>query len=418
MNRVYLCIDLKTFYASVECIERNLDPFQTDLIVADPSRCKGAICLAISPKMKERGIQNRCRVWEIPNHIHPIIAKPRMKKYMEYSVKIYKIYLKYIDKEDIHVYSIDEAFLDVTSYLKMYHMNVEELAKMMMEDILKTTGITATCGIGTNLYLAKIALDITAKHVSSHIGYLNEEKYKQELWHHTPLTDFWQIGIGTQNRLNKLHLKDMYDIAHANENILYKEFGINAKLLIDHSKGIEPCTIKDIKAYKPKSNSISNGQILYRDYNYKDAKKVLTEMVDAMTLELASKDLCAEVIGFYIGYSKNIIPGLKFSKKLDQPTNSYKIILKIMSQEYDYRIHHGYPIRRIHLLFGHVAKKRYEQLDLFGQYKVQEKDFKIEETVNHIKDKFGRNSILRGISFSNGATQIERNKLIGGHNAE
>ncbi len=418
MNKVYLCIDLKTFYASVECVERRLDPFKTDLIVADARRGKGSICLAISPKMKERGIKNRCRVFEIPSNVHPIIAKPRMKKYMEYSTKIYKVYLKYVDKCDIHVYSIDEAFLDVTSYLKMYQMTAEELAKTIMKDIFDVTGITSAAGIGTNLYLAKIALDITAKHSPCHIGYLDEEKYKKELWHHTPLTDFWQIGIGTLNRLHKLHLKDMYDIAHANEKILYKEFGINAKLLIDHSKGIEPCTIKDIKAYKPKTKSLSNHQILQKDYDDMQAKIVLTEMVDNLVLELSSKHLCTDVIGFYVGYSKDIIPGVKFTKKLNQSTCSYTIILNELIKEYDYRINPNYKIRKIGIWFGNVGEKKYEQLDLFHQYKIEEKDSKVEETMIFLKNKFGKNSILRGLSYMEGATQISRNKLIGGHNAE
>ena len=277
---VYLCIDLKTFYASVECVERNLNPFKTDLVVADIKKGNGTICLAISPHMKQRGIRNRCRVFEIPKNVHPIYAKPRMKKYIEYSAKIYGIYLKYVSKDDIHVYSIDEAFLDITSYLNLYNLSKVEMAKMIMKDILDTTGITATCGIGDNMYLAKIALDIISKHVKDNIGYLNEELFKEKLWYHTPLTDFWGIGHGIEERLHKLHLTNMYDIAHANKNKLYKEFGINAELLIDHSFGKETCTIKDIKNYKSKSNSISNSQILFKDYNYIQTRIVLSEMID------------------------------------------------------------------------------------------------------------------------------------------
>ena len=284
--RTYFVIDLKSFYASVECVERSLDPFKVDLVVADISRNKGAICLAISPKMKERGIKNRCRIYEIPKNVKPIIAKPRMKKYIEYSSKIYGIYLDYVSKEDIHVYSIDEAFLDVTSYLKMYNLSEKELAKKIITDIKKRTGITATCGIGTNMYLAKIALDILAKHDKDNIGYLDEKLYKELLWDHTPLTDFWQIGRGIQNRLYKHHIKTMKEVSNCNPKILYKEFGIQAEYLIDHSNGIEPMTIKEIKKYKPKSTSISNSQILFRNYNEKEARVIITEMIDNLVLEL------------------------------------------------------------------------------------------------------------------------------------
>ena len=416
--RYYLCIDLKTFYASVECSERNLDPFKTDLIVADSSRGKGSICLAITPKMKSRGIKNRCRVYEIPKNVHPIVAKPRMKKYMEYSAKIYGIYLKYIDKNDIHVYSIDEAFLDITNYLKMYNKNPKEIAIMIMEDIYKTTKITATCGIGTNMYLAKIALDIISKHVKSNIGYLNEELFKKYLHHHTPLTDFWGIGIGIQDRLNKLHIKDMYDISKANEKVLYKEFGINAKLLIDHSNGIETCTIKDIKSYKPKNNSISNGQVLFKDYTFDKARIVLIEMIDTLVLNLVNKKLYTNIVGFYIGYSSNMIPSLKVNKTLNHHTNSFNTILNELLIEYDYRVNKEYLIRRINIYFSNLTEKNIIQFDIFDTYKKEQLDTKIENTINEIKNKYGSSSILRSLSYIEGSTQINRNKLIGGHNAE
>ena len=414
MNNYYLCIDLKTFYASVECVERGLDPFKTDLIVADIARSKGAICLAISPKMKERGIKNRCRVYDIPKWVHPIVAKPRMRKYIEYSAKIYGIYLKYVSKDDIHPYSIDEMFLDVTHYLSLYKMNPYELGKKIMKDIYDTTGITSSCGIGTNLYLTKIALDIIAKHTKDHIGFLNEELYKEKLWHYTPLTDFWMISTGTESRLHKLRLKDMYDIATAREEILYKEFGINAELLIDHSKGIEPCTIKDIKNYKPKSHSLSNSQILYSDYNYKAARVVLTEMVDNLVLELVNRDLCTNNVSFYIGYSKDMYPPVVVSFKIDD-TNNYEMILNRILLEYDYRINEKIPIRRIGISFN-IFKRKYEQLNLFNIE--NKKDEKIEKIIIDIKNKFGKNSILRAVSYEEGATAIARNKLIGGHNAE
>ena len=416
MDKVYFCIDLKTFYASVECVERGLDPFNTDLIVADKERGKGSICLAISPKMKKRGIRNRCRVFEIPAYVHPIVAKPRMKKYIEYSALIYKIYLKYISKEDIHVYSIDEAFLDVTNYLKMYKMSPTSLAKTILKDIYDSTGITASAGIGTNLYLAKIALDIIAKHDKSNIAVLNEQRYRELLWHHIPLSDFWQIGIGTQRRLNKLHLKDMYDVVHADEKVLYKEFGVNARYLIDHAKGIEPVTIADIKRYKPKSNSISNSQVLFKDYSMDKARIVLIEMIESLVLQLVSKNLVTNSIGFIIGYSKDIASPLKVSKRFNIATSSYKKILDILLTEYDYQVRSDLMIRKIGIWFS-VSEKCYEQLDLFS-LESEDNDNIIEKTMLFIKNKFGKDSIMRGISYVDGATQIMRNKLIGGHNAE
>lgn len=417
MSKVYFCIDLKTFFASVECVERNLDPFKTDLVVADNKRGRGTICLAISPKMKARGIRNRCRFYEIPVNVKPIIAKPRMKKYIEYSANIYEIYLKYFSKDDIHVYSIDEAFIDVTNYLKLYEKTPLELATMIIEEIYHETGITATAGIGTNLYLTKIALDITAKHVKSNIGYLDEEKYKEELWHHKPLTDFWQVGKGIQKRLEKYGIYDMYDLAHFNEQKLYKEFGINAKILIDHAWGIEPCTIKDIKAYKTKDNSISSGQVLFEDYNYIDARKIVIEMVDSLTLELVRKGKLASSIYLYIGYANDSEP-LKISKHLIDETSSFSIILKTFLNEYDKHINKELDIRRINIGFGSLTNKTHVQLDLFGESVIREEDEQIEGVINSIKDKFGKNSLLRAISYDKRATQRERNKLIGGHNAE
>ena len=418
MNRTYLCIDLKSFYASVECVERGLDPFKYNLVVADPSRGNGAICLAVSPALKNKGVKNRCRIFEIPKNIRYITAIPRMKLYIKYSADIYEIYLRYVAKDDIHIYSIDECFLDVTKYLNMYHMTSFELAKTIIKDVYNTTGITATAGIGTNLYLTKVALDITAKHVKDNIGYLDEEKYKKELWHHTPLTDFWQIGRGIDKRLNKLGLRDMYDISMCDEFILYKEFGINAKYLIDHSKGIEPCTIKDIKSYKPKSNSISNTQILFEDYSYKNARTVLIEMIDVLTLQLVSKKKLTSNICFYVGYSKDIIRGLSISKKLEQPTNSYKIIVDIVLKEYDKKVNKDYKIRRLGIFYGGLQDKKYKQLDIFNMSESEDKDEKLENTINSIKNRFGKNSILRAISLKEEATAIKRNKLIGGHNAE
>ncbi|MBR6690898.1 MAG: DNA repair protein [Bacilli bacterium] len=418
MNRVYVCIDLKTFFASVECVERKLDPFKTDLVVADPSRGDGAICLAISPKMKLRGIKNRCRMWEIPKNIHPIIAKPRMKKYRDYSIYINTIYLDYVNEEDWFAYSIDECFIDATPYLNYYKKTPKEFAKMLIDAVYKKTGITAAAGIGTNMYLAKIALDITAKHSKDNIGYLDENLYKEQLWHHTPLTDFWQIGRGIERRLFNLHLKDMFDISKCEESLLYKEFGINAEILIDHSKGIEPCTIKDVKEYKPKSNSISNTHVLDKDYNFEDARNILIEMVDNLILDLVSRKKYASTVSLYIGYTKDKIPPMKFTVKLEQATSSYTIILNKILSEYDFRVNQFILIRRIGIFFGNLKEKLIEQLDLFSIHEISEKDLRIEMAMNEIKNKYGKNSILRGLSFTENATQIKRNKLLGGHNAE
>lgn len=416
MVNYYLCIDLKTFYASVECVERGLNPFDVDLVVADASRSKNTICLAISPKMKRRGIKNRCRMSEIPKGVRPIIAKPRMKKYMEYSAKIYNIYLKYMDKNDIHVYSIDEAFLDITSYLNLYQKNPIEMAHMMIKDIYLETGITATAGVGTNLYLAKVALDMIAKKTPSGVFYLDEARYQKYLGNYTPLHDFWQIGRKIETRLHKLHLKTMNDIALCAPNVLYKEFGINAELLIDHARGVEPCTIKDIKDYKTKSHSLSNSQILLRDYSCKEARNVLIEMIDSLTLQLVSKNLYTDFVGFSVGYSNHQIESLNVSKKLAKETNHYPVILKRLLEEYDFQVAEDVMIRRISVTYGHVFERKYEQLDFFKES--MEEDTKLLNTINNVKLKYGNNSLLRGVSYLSSSTQKFRNQLIGGHNAE
>ncbi len=414
----YFCIDLKTFYASVECVLRGLDPFKTNLVVADETRGSGAICLAVSPKMKMQGVKNRCRLFEIPKNIKFITAKPRMKIYINYSVLIHKIYLKYVSKDDLFQYSIDEAFLNVTPYLKLYNKSAYNLAKEIIEDVKRKTGITAACGIGTNLYLAKVALDILAKHNKDNIAFLDEDEYKKTLWYHEPLSDFWQIGVKTENKLNKLHLKNMHDIAFANEKALYKTFGINAKLLIDHAKGLEPCTIKEIKAYKPKSSAISNSQILDKDYDYKQAKVVLTEMINNLSLRLSKENLFTDHIGFYISYSKDEAPGTKVTKSLDEQTNNTNKITKLLLSEYDYVINTKYKIRRISVFFTNVGKRKFKQLNMFSNEEEDKKENKLSNIINEIKEKYGNDSILKCISLLDFATQKKRNKLIGGHNAE
>ena len=416
MQKTYLCIDLKTFYASVECVERGLDPFNTNLVVADKTRGKGTICLAVSPKMKMLGVKNRCRIFEIPPTINYIVAMPRMKKYIEYSANIYAIYLKYFAKEDIHVYSIDEAFMDATKYLKLYKTNPIELAKTIIKDIFKTYGITATAGVGTNMYLAKIALDITAKHNPNNIGYLDEEKYKKELWQHKPLSDFWQIGKGIERRLNKMRIFTMYDVAHTEPKKLYKEFGVNAEYLIDHSWGKESCTIADIKKYKPKTNSISNSQVLFEDYSFIKARLVLKEMVELGSLRLIENNLVTDTVGLYIGYSKDAIKSTGGTKKIINYTNVYSELLKAFLEIYDKTTNRNVEIRRIGVNFANVIETENVQLSLFTDQEKIDKERKLELAMCSIKNKMGKNTIIRGMNLEEGATTMVRNKLIGGHN--
>lgn len=415
-EKIYLCIDLKSFYASVECVERGLDPFKVNLVVADPTR-HGAITLAATPAIKKLGVPSRGRIYEIPENIDYIIASPRMHLYMEYSAHIYSIMLKYIASEDIHVYSIDEAFLDVTSYLSLYQMNAKELAKLILDDIYKDTGITATVGIGTNLFLTKVALDITAKHAPDNMGYLDEDLFKQTLWHHHPITDIWMIGNGTASRLAKLGIYDLYGIAHYPENILYQVFGINAECLIDHAWGKEPTEIKDIKAYRPKANSISNSQILFEDYNYHDAYIVMKEMVENNVLSLSEKHLVTDHIALSIGYSKDKIKPSNGSRKISTTTNAYSILLSEFKQLYKKIVDPHVPIRRIGISFGNVKDEMYEQYDLFTDIDAIEKEKKIQNVLVDIKQRYGNNAILKGMNRLDRATQIKRNTLIGGHNA-
>ena len=316
----YLCIDMKTFYASVECAERGLNPFETNLVVADLTRGKNALCLAITPKLKALGIKNRCRISEIPSNVKYEVAPPRMSLYIEYAADIYAIFLGYFSSQDIHVYSIDESFIDITDYLKLYKMSERSMARMLIDEILAQKGIPSTVGIGTNLYLAKIALDITAKHSKSHIGYLTEDIYKEKLWKHRPITDFWQIAKGTAARLSKYGIYDMEGIARAPQELLYKEFGINAELLIDHAYGRESCLIEDIKNYKSKSKSVSFSQILPRDYTYDEAQIVLSEMLFNGTRELMKRHVITNKLDIIIGYSKELIPATGGSIKMTVTT--------------------------------------------------------------------------------------------------
>ena len=415
-DRLYMCIDLKSFYASVECVERGLDPLTTNLVVADPERTEKTICLAISPSMKALGIKNRCRVFEIPGGIHYLMAPPRMQLYIDYSAEIYSIYLKYIAKEDIHVYSIDEAFLDVTNYLHMYQMGARELGQTIMDDILSSTGITATCGIGTNLYLAKIALDITAKHCDDHIGYLTEAGFRQHLWEHRPLTDFWRIGAGTARRLSSLGIRTMRELARFDEDTLYRIFGIDAELLIDHAWGRESTTMADIKNYKPQNTSMGSGQVLSRDYAFDEGVLIVREMADLLTLDLVDKHLVTDSVTLHVGYSN--IYGKKAAhgtSSLVTATNSSRRLMDTTEELYRQILDPTVPIRRVTLTYNRVKDDCYQQYDLFCDPAEMEKERRMQNAMLDIKRKFGKNAIVRGMNLQKGATTLERNRQIGGH---
>lgn len=416
MGRVYMCIDLKSFYASVECVARGYDPFEVPLVVADPTRGEGAITLAISPALKELGIKNRCRIFEIPKHIQYEIAMPRMKKYIEVSAQIYGIYLQFISPDDIHVYSIDEVFIDATPYLNTYNCSAKEFANKLMQAVMDKTGICATVGIGTNLYLAKIAMDIVAKHVPEHIGVLNEAMYRKYLWKHQPMTDFWNVGQGTATRLAKYGVYDMQGITELPEELLYKEFGIKAVFLIDHAWGREPCTMEQIHNYKGKSRSLSNSQILFEDYDIDGAHIVMKEMVENLVLELVENNLYAKGISLFIRYSKDCIPSTGGTVKLEQTTNSIKKIQTAFDNLFMDKVKIGYGIRQIGIQLTDLTYEPDLQLSFFEDVDDTEKEQQIEVAMIGIRNRYGKNALLRGFNFLNKATGIKRNMMVGGHN--
>ena len=492
MNKIYVSIDLKSFYASVECRERNLDPNTTNLVVADESRTSKTICLAVSPSLKKYGIPGRVRLYEVIQKVNQInferrrkiggnkfigksydeielrkdpkleldyiIAEPRMSFYMRYSTKIYNIYLKYFSEEDIYVYSVDEIFCDITNYLKMYKTNARELVTKVIQDVYETTGITATAGIGTNLYLCKVAMDIVAKHVKPdkngvRIAGLDEVTYRKYLWTHTPITDFWRVGKGYQKRLEKNGIYTMGDVAKTsikNEELLYKLFGVNAELLIDHSWGYEPCTIKDIKKYKPESNSLSSGQVLHCPSNAEKTKLIVKEMTELLALELVEKKLVTDQLVLTIGYDvenlkndeirklyKGEITEDRYGRKvpkhahgtinLEEKTASTKKLMEAVEKLYDRIINDKLLTRRINLTANKVVKEgkkqaEFEQMDLFTNYnEIKQKEIKDEKEKNlqyvmiDIKKKYGKNAILKGMNLVEGGTTIERNGQVGGH---
>ena len=492
--RTYACIDLKSFYASCECVERGLDPLKTNLVVADKTRTEKTICLAVTPSLKSFGLSGRSRLYEVVQKVKEvnelrkknnsgilngksfdideinsnkdleldyIVAPPRMALYMKYSTRIYDIYLKYISKDDIFAYSIDEVFCDITDYLNIYKKTAIEFITMIINDVYKTTGITATAGIGTNLYLAKIAMDIVAKHAKpnkdgARLAYLNENLYRKVLWIHEPITDFWRIGKGTANRLKEHGMYTMGDVARKsleNEDLLFKIFGINAELLIDHSWGYEPCTIKDVKNYKPSSNSISEGQVLQEAYDYKKAKIVIREMTENLSLSLVNKGYVTDHIALNIIYDVENIKNPKYKRlysgdivldyygrkmpkpshstlKLDHKTSSSKILIDNVVKLYDKIVNPLLLIRKLNVAFFNLEnkekikeKKQFQQLDLFdSKPKIdtvkEEKDNTIQKTIIEIKNKYGKNAILKAMDLEDGATSIMRNKQIGGHNSE
>ena len=507
-NHTYIAIDLKSFYASVECVERQLDPMNTNLVVADASRTEKTICLAVSPSLKSFGISGRARLFEVvqkvkevnalrrtkaPGHHfsgesyflnelqnHPelslsyIIAPPRMAHYMEYSTRIYKIYLKYVAPEDIHVYSIDEVFMDVTAYLKTYSLSAKELAAKIIQDVLTQTGITATAGIGTNLYLCKVAMDIVAKHVEPdkngvRIAELDEMRYRELLWDHKPITDFWRVGAGYAKKLAENGMFTMGDIARCsvgdsqsyyNEDLLYKLFGVNAELLIDHAWGWEPTTIDLVKQYKPKTNCLSSGQVLQCPYDFDKAKLIVKEMTDLLVLDLIEKRLVTDQIVLTIGYDIENLTNPEISKNykgevtidhygrsvpkhahgtanLEQMTSSTRLIMDAVTNLYERIVDKKMLVRRINVTANHLidestAKEKEQdsfiQMDLFTDYEGLEEQKKeneanlkkeraIQEAILSARKKYGKNAILKGMNLEEGATTMERNHQIGGHKA-
>ena len=420
-QKSFICIDLKSFYASVECVERGLDPFKANLVVADPTRSQSTICLAITPAMKKLGVKNRCRIHEIPAGIEYITAMPRMQLYIDYSVKIYSIYLRYISKEDIHVYSIDECFMDVTNYLSLYHMTEKEMAVELMDAVMKETGITATAGIGTNLYLAKVAMDIVAKHVEDHIGILNEISYRQQLWDHRPLSDFWRIGSRTERKLAGYGIHTMGDIAYTSvtsEDWLYKMFGIDAELLIDHAWGLESCDIHDIKNYHTEEHSLSNGQVLMRNYSFEEAAVVVREMTDVLVLDLVSKGLITGSVTLWIAYDHRYErPSSHGTVRLTSLTNSSSTIMDEVDKLYQKITDRHTGIRRIEICANRVMPEGYLQYDLFTDPAAVEKEKNLQQAILDVKKKYGKNAIMRGANLLDCSTYRERNNQIGGHRA-
>ena len=469
-QRTYIAIDLKSFYASVECVDRGLDPLTTNLVVADASRTEKTICLAVSPSLKAYGIGGRARLFEVyqkARGVDFIIAPPRMARYLEVSNKVYETYLKYIAPEDIHVYSVDEVFMDVTAYLRSYKMTAHELAIKMIRDVLATTGITATAGIGTNMYLCKVAMDIMAKKMPAdkdgvRIAELDEMSYRRELWDYQPITKFWRVGRGIAEKLAIYGIDTMGKLARMsirNEGLLYRLFGVNAELLIDHAWGWEPATMEAVKAYRPETNSLSSGQVLHEPYTFRKARVVICEMAEGMALSLVSKHLVADQLVLTVSYDAECLTRPEIREKyhgeittnhygkpvpkhahgtfnFDRPTSSSRQIMDGATQLFDRCVNADLLVRRMNITANHVVPEASvvakdqapQQLDLFTDYEALEKqrqaeqakldkERRMQEVQLKIKKRFGKNAILRGLNFEEGATAKERNKQIGGHKA-
>ena len=417
---VYMCLDLKSFYASVECADLGVDPFTTPLVVADASRGLGAITLAISPALKQLGVKNRCRLFEIPSTIEYMAVKPRMRRYMEVSASIYSVLLDYVAPEDIHVYSIDEYFIDVTPYSRLYKKTWRELALLFKYKVLEQTHIHATVGLGTNLFLAKVALDVLAKHAPQGIGILNEELFKEKIWYHQPITDIWQIGRGIASRLHKYGVVDLHGITTVPEDRWYKEFGVNAELLIDHAWGRETCTMKEIHMYRPAKHSLSRGQILLRNYSYEECFVPLREMVESLLLELIAEKALTKYISLGVRYADRMVKGTGGSRRLSKYTCSLEVLSQAVLELYKKTTHPHQEIRQLSVGFDDLVSREavpWEE-DLFSTSQDrEEKVYQVERTVLSIKEKFGGNSILCASSLQEEGTMQFRNTLVGGHNA-
>ena len=469
-QRTYIAIDLKSFYASVECVDRGLDPLTTNLVVADASRTEKTICLAVSPSLKEYGIGGRARLFEVYQKARGgsfIIAPPRMAHYIEVSTQVYRTYLKYIAPEDIHVYSIDEVFMDVTAYLGSYKMTAHELAMKMIRDVLATTGITATAGIGTNMYLAKVAMDIVAKKMPAdkdgvRIAELDEMAYRRQLWDNRPITKFWRVGTGIAEKLAVYGIDTMGKVARLslqNDEVLYHMFGVNAELLIDHAWGWEPCTMEAVKAYRPETNSLSSGQVLTEPYAAKKARVVIREMAEGMALKLVSKRLVTDQLVLTVGYDVESLTRPEIRAKyhgevtnnyygkpvpkhahgtynLERPTSLSSALMDAAAELFDKHVNADLLIRRLNITANHVIPEQIatkqanapQQLDLFTDYEAlakqkqaeqarTDKERRMQEVQLRIKQRFGKNAILRGLNFDEGATAKDRNQQIGGHKA-
>lgn len=454
-ERTYIAIDLKSFYASVECVERGLDPLTTNLVVADASRTEKTICLAVTPSLKAHGLSGRSRLFEVVQKaaevkqrtgksLDYIIALPRMALYIDYSATIFGIYMKYISPDDIHVYSIDEVFMDVTNYMSLYQMDAHELVKMMIRDVYETTGITATAGIAPNLYLCKIAMDVMAKRAPAdedgvRIGELDVKSYREKLWDHRPLTDFWRTGPGITKRLEKNGMHTMGDVARMslhNEDALYRIFGIDAELLIDHAWGYEPCTIDEIKSYRPTTTSVSSGQVLQEPYDFDKAKIIVREMTELLVLDLVDKGLYTNSVTLSIGYDRVSVDqgsyggevkvdhyGRKVPKSAHGTANlgtfssSTKKIVDAVVTLYEQIVDKKLFVRRVNLSANNLVEQAFEQFDLLTDPAQLEKERRLQKAMISIKKKFGKNAILKGTNLEEGATTIDRNNQIGGHKA-